>query len=375
MDAIVGDKKHGYRFRYHNEPGWHRLGESYDPDEKPTAEKAADDVTHGVEVVKVPIEYTIDGTTFKSNRQFNIVRKPIPDDPKFREFGIVGSSWKLESYAKCAKVFNKLTETYPVETVGLIQHGSTCFICLRADDWDVSGDKMAAYIVIKLSMQPGESHQVIVTHVRVVCKNTLEMAIGNASLNIKIPHQADSLEQMNLAADIIAGYKESQEKTKQMCEAMAGKSLTVDEAYAIFKAAYPTPSMPRKLKILHASFPNPEDRTTYVNNLDADEIASIKVAELRYQQLLGRTESLRELAMEKYSKFDEAFDSPESKKFEGTAWAAYNAVAEVADWREGRNQDESAFAGSRALEKTRAFKAATQVVEADATFQELLAKK
>jgi hypothetical protein len=65
--------------------------------------------------------------------------------------------------------------------------------------------------------------------------------------------------------------------------------------------------------------------------------------------------ALREAAKERF----EAFDPP---RLRGTVWAAYNAVTEVADWREGRNADESALFGGRAKEKSRAYAAAMELI-------------
>jgi len=365
---LVGSGQHGYRFNYKGEPGWHQLGEQYGDDEVPTAEEAVAKATDGVRVVKTPMQYTIDGQRYTSESQFNIVRMPIPEDKRMREFGVVGKSWQLESYAKCGKIFNKLTEQYPVETCGLIKHGSVCFLALKADDWDVSGDKMTSYLTIMLSMQPGESHRVVHTNVRSVCNNTLQIAISSASLNIKIPHESDSTSQMALAADIVKAFHESKEEAKKLCEGLASTEFTVDEAMAVFARAFPTPAKPRKLRMLDKAFPDVTERVTYIKNLDPEEMANIKLAEARFEQLLGRSESLRKIAMEKYTKFD-------TPRFANTAWAAYNAATEVSDWREGRNQFESAFAGSRAQEKVRAFKATTEIAaEKDEAFAELIAK-
>jgi len=352
---LVGSEEHGYRFNYKNEPGWHSLGTSYGENESPTSEDAVGRATEGVRVVKTPIQFTIDDQIYTSDSQFNIVRMPIREDDRMREFGVVGSSWQLESYANCAKIFNKLTEQYPVETCGLIKHGSLCFLALRADDWDVSGDKLTSYLVIQLSMQPGESHRVLHTNVRVVCNNTLQLAIGGAALNIKIPHEADSTSQMALAADIVKAFHESKDQAKRVCEFLTQAEFTVDEALAVFARAFPAPAMPRKLRILHKAFPDVTDRVTYVKSLDDEELKNLKKAEERYEQMLVRSGNLRDMAMEKFQNFD-------TPSFSGTAWAAYNAATEVSDWREGRNQFESAFVGSRAQEKVRAFSATTDLV-------------
>jgi len=365
---LTGSEQQGYRFNYKGKPGWHHLGTSYADDEYPTAEEAVAKASNGIEFVKVPVEFTVDDVQFKSDRQFNIVRRPIPEDKKYREFGIVGSSWNLQSYQTMSKVFNKLTETYPVETCGVIKHGSICFLCLKAERWDVAGDQMVSYLVVQLSMRPGETHRVLHTDVRVVCQNTLSMATSSAALNIKIPHTSDSLDQMALAADIVAEFDRVKAEKKEICEAMAAKELTVQEAQTIIYATYQEPQMPRKLQVLHTSFPDPADRTTYVKNLNPEEMANIKLAEERYEQLMQRTTMLRNTAMAKYTNFD-------TPRFAGTAWAAYNACTEVSDWREGRNQFESAFVGARAKEKERAFKATVKVMEGDELFKNLLAKK
>jgi len=365
---LTGNEEHGYRFNYKGKPGWHQLGDSYADGENPNAEQAVEKATKGIEFVKVLIEWTVDDVTFKSDRQFNIVRKPIPEDKNYREFGIVGSSWNLQSYSTMSKVFNKLTETYPVETCGVIKHGSVCFLCLKAEKWSVDGDEMISYLVVQLSMRPGESHRVLHTDVRVVCQNTLNLAIGSAALNIKIPHTADTLDQMSLAADIVAEFDRVKEEKKEICEAMAQKELTVEQAQQIIFATYPEPQLPRKLQMLHTSFPDEAERITYIKNLDPEEMANIKLAEERHQVLLQRAAKLRDMAVAKYTDFD-------TPRFANTAWAAYNACTEVSDWREGRNQFESAFVGSRAQEKERAFKATVKVMEGDELFQQLLAKR
>ena len=57
------------------------------------------------------------------------------------------------------------------------------------------------------------------------------------------------------------------------------------------------------------------------------------------------------------------FEHFEPAHLRGTAWAAYNAVTEVADWREGRGADASALFGGRAKEKSRAYEAAMVLVQ------------
>jgi hypothetical protein len=345
----------GTRFVTRETPGWHRLGRTAPKGERATASQWVAEVTRGAEVVKIPLTFVLNGEMYTSDR-VAIVRKPIADDNMPRQFGVASSSWNLESYAACAKVFDKLSETYPVETAGLIKHGAICFVSFKAEEWDVMGDKVVSYLVLAISMVPGVSHHVLHTPVRVVCNNTLNMAMGSANLNIKIPHEADSLQQLALSADIIEKFHTAKDRTKAIFEGMARRALRVDEAQKIIDSAYPMPVMPAQLKIIHQQFQTEEERIVYKKTLDPERMAQVALAEKRFEQLIAKTVQVREFAMERYAKFDR-------EDLRGTAWAAYNAVTEVSDWREGRNADESLMFGSRAKEKERAFEMATALVD------------
>ncbi len=346
----------GERFVARGRPGWHKLGRTAPENEKVTASQWVAEVTRGAEVIKVPMTFEVNGVTYKAD-EIKVVRLPMQDDPHIRQFGTADAKWTLETYDSCAKVFDKLSETYPVETAGLIKNGAICFVSFKAEDWDVKGDKVISYIVLAISMKPGVSHHVMHTVVRVVCNNTLVLAGSMASLDIRIPHGSDSLQQLALSADIIEAYTKAKAETKALFESMAEKSITVEQAARIFEKAYPAPAMPGRLKILYKQFPEEAERITYKKNLDPNTMADIALAEEKYQKLLEKNIELREFAMARYTKFD-------TSKFEGTVWAAYNAATEVSDWREGRNADESLLFGARAKEKERAFVAAAELVSA-----------
>ncbi len=343
----------GARFVARGVPGWHNIGRVAKKDEKATASQWVAEVTKDAEVVKLPLTYELDGKHYVSD-QVAIVRKPMADDPEPRQFGIAAASWNLQSYAACARVFDKLSETYPVETAGLIKDGALCFVSFKAETWDVLGDQITSYITVVISMKPGVCHHILHSPVRVVCNNTLTMAGEQASINIRVPHEADSMQQLELAATIIAKFQEAKEETKKVFTAMAKRSLRVDEAMRIIEAAYPMPSMPARLRMMQ-QLPDDDTRSKYKKDLDPNQMAALALAESNFKNMLQKTQQIRDLAAERYAKFDR-------KDLRGTAWAAYNAVTEVSDWREGRNADESLMFGSRAQEKARAFEAAASLL-------------
>ena len=89
--------------------------------------------------------------------------------------------------------------------------------------------------------------------------------------------------------------------------------------------------------------------------LTADLLISLEKAQESYDKQCDKVNALREAARERFESFEPA-------RLRGTAWAAYNAVTEVAGWREGRGADQSALFGGRAAEKSRAYEAAMSLI-------------
>ena len=343
----------GQRFKSRVHPAWHGLGTTFGADVKVTASEAIAEITQGVEVVKVPVSYELDGVQHQMVKRAAIVRRPTKEDPEIVEFGVASADWQLESYEAVASVFDELSKVHQVETAGLLRDGRTAFLTLRAGEWDVLGDPMEQYMLLNISMEPYISHWVSQNDVRVVCNNTNTMAKRRSMLDVKIPHQRDSLTQMKIAAEVVAAVAEGKEKIKELCTALAKKNLTSVEAEAIFNAAHPIPMPPRKLRALVGI--TEEERTQYTKNLDPETMAQVALGKVEFERALTRRENLVEVVRERYAEFD-------VQNLRGTAWAAYNAVTEVADWREGRGADASAVFGARAMEKARAFEAAAVLV-------------
>lgn len=347
----------GARFRDRRGPAWHEIPHVWQPTVQVNASQAAAEVGGDLEFVKLPLQYELDGVMHTSSKQVMIVRRPTHDDPHPVDLGVVTNSWEATSYADIAKALDKLSETHQVETAGVLKDGGLMFITFKSGEWDVLGDPMESYFAVNMSMKPGIGHGFIHTPVREVCWNTMLMAIAGANMRISIPHSTDALGQMRLAADLTQRFAEAKDKAKEMCEALARRTLTVNEAESIINAAFPEPSMPAKLAIVRNAYPTEVEFATYKKDLDPNVMADIAMAEQRFEQLLERNAELREVAHTRYVGF-------EPSRLGETAWAAYNACTEVSDWREGRNAGSSSLYGVRAQEKVRAFDAAISLVGA-----------
>jgi len=276
------------------------------------------------------------------------------DDPKPLVLGIATESWKADTYPELARSLNGLTKDYPVETAGLLEDGGLAFLCFRGADWNVKGDEMRSYFAANFSLTPGRGHKVFHSPVRVVCWNTNTQAQGAATINLSIPHSADARKSIELASRLVTQFAEMKDQAKGIFEAFADKPVTAKDVDAILFAAFQLPTLPPKLRLIKQTLTDIEAKA-FTSALTPDLLMDLQKAQEGYDRQCETTMKLRETARERFEAFEPA-------NLRGTAWAAYNAVTEVADWREGRAADQSALFGSRAAEKSRAYEAAMTLV-------------
>lgn len=347
----------GQRFIARSKPAWHNIAKRiFGEDETITAREAMLEVAGDIEVVRSPIFYKVDDVTVQAENKTAIVRKATTDDPKPLLLGITSEAWHAASYPQLASALDGLSKSYKVETAGLLEDGGLAFLCFRAEDWAVKGDEMRSYFAANFSLTPGVGHKIFHSPVRVVCWNTNTMAEGQASINLSIPHSADALQRIELATRLVSQFHEMKDKAKGIFEAFADKQVTQKDVDTIIYAAFQLPNLPPQLRLLKQQLSETESET-FKRALTPDLLAGLTKAQETYDRQCEITLRLRDAAQE-------SFDNFNPPNLRGTAWAVYNAVTEVADWREGRGADQSALFGGRAKEKSRAYEAAMMLVKA-----------
>jgi hypothetical protein len=347
----------GQRFIARSKPAWHNIAKRiFGEDEVITAREAMLEVASDINVVRSPLWYRVDGVDVQADNKTAIVRKPTSDDPNHLLLGITSEAWVASSYPELASALDGLSKSYKVETAGLLEDGGLAFLCFRAEDWHVKGDEMRSYFAANFSLTPGVGHKVFHSPVRVVCWNTNTMAEGQASINLSIPHSADALQRIQLATRLVSQFHEMKDKARGIFEAFADKQVTAKDVDTIIYAAFTLPNLPPQLRLLKQQLSDTEAET-FKRALTPDLLSSLSKAQEQYDRQCETVLRLREAAKESF----ENFNPPNLR---GTAWAAYNAVTEVSDWREGRGADESALFGGRAKEKSRAYEAAMLLVGA-----------
>lgn len=345
----------GNRFIARSKPAWHNIAKRiFSEDEQITARQAMAEVAGDISFIRSPLYAEIDGAQFKLDKQNAIFRKPTADDPSPLFLGMATDAWAMPTYAELAGALDDLSKTYKVETAGILQDGGLAFLCFRGEDWAIKGDEMRSYFAANFSCTPGVGHKVFHSPVRVVCWNTNTMADEQATINLSIPHSADALQRIQLASKLVSQFHEMKDKSKAIFEAFADQQVTSKDVDTIIYAAFQLPALPAKLRLIKQQLSDTEAET-FKRALTPNLLIDLEKAQDTYDKQCEMTMRLREVARERFESFDPA-------NLRGTVWAAYNAVTEVADWREGRNADEGALFGGRAKEKSRAYEAAMALV-------------
>ena len=345
----------GNRFYSRQKAAWHRLGETFDLDDEVSVIDAVGKTAVGIEIDAAPLKYVYEGEAHQTDQRA-IIRKPTHDDPEPRVFGIASENWTVAQYLDYAKALDPLSETFPVETCGVLKGGETLFLALRGDAFAVqSVDEIENYFVCVLSQVPGKGHRVLFTPRRVVCQNTLSLGIRQATINLRIPHTGDPTGTVAFAAQLVTEMTRATEKVQAYFEAMAKTPVGEEGLDRILKEAFPEPAVPAKVRLFQNL--TPQQLGVMKNSSLNQAIMDAEAAMESWITSTDRVRQIRDGARVLYSKFND-----EHPQFARTVWAAYNAATETSDWREGRGDvDHSVVFGPRAQEKVRAFRVATEL--------------
>lgn len=328
-------------------PAWHGLGKVFGEGDVLLASEAVKQVAGDVVVNARPLYYHgPDGAEVQAGKYQAIVRSPLPDDPNEKVFGVTTERWNGVNYGEIACALDELSKSYKVETAGLIQDGSLCFISLRGPDFSVSGDEMQDYFIANLSNQPGNSHKILAAPVRVVCFNTNAAANNQSSINLSIPHSKEAGMRIKLAASLVVQFKEMTKNIRQTFEQFAAIPIGPKGVLDIAKATFPRPPVPSELQLFNRALNSQEQGA--LQDAMGPQFNRIVKAQESFEVSCNRAQKLQETVVERAEAFNPT-------NLRGTLWAAYNAATEVSDWREGKGADVSSVWGGRAREKAAAF--------------------
>lgn len=341
----------GGRFLGFRKPAWHGLGEVFDEPKKPT--EALSIMPGGdAKVETIPVTASVKvGTKSYSvpTGQVAIVRHPTPDDPEARFFGFAGPDYEPLENGDICKILDGLP--WPTETMGLLDMGRRFFCSLRVGETQVGGEEVKEFFLVTEGKDGGSAIKIAYTPVRVVCQNTLVLGLAQATFDMAVQHRAGAKAELEFAVKIAEMAKLARQRSLEAMQKMSLTKLVEDQVADILRAAYPEPATPRKVGLYKELVEMQDvDQTT-------PEMQRLQRTAHNFEVFKAQVATYRDGAQQLYKKINDEYPA-----VAGTAWAAYNAVVECEDYRNGSdNIDESSLWGPRAETKKRAFSAALAV--------------
>jgi phage/plasmid-like protein (TIGR03299 family) len=296
MSDAVERFSFGEAFASRAVPAWHGLGTVFDNDDDVTTEQMLR-LAHlnDWNVRLVPLVDVLDFDSYASEN--HLVVRDNPDGGQ-GVLGVVGSRYTpFQNEALLDFGSTLLDGGGRWETAGSIRNGTQVFASLAYSDaitLDPKGraDQINKYLLLSTSHDGSLTIQASNTMVRVVCANTLGMALKGVKQTFKIRHSAKAdanVVEARKALDISFAYQ----------DAFAAEAQAMIEA-EITKAEFD--------KIVTTAYPMPE--------------ADVKGAVKKWTTKIDKIEAI----------YLGTADGPDTSNTVGTKWGAYNAMTERLDW-------------------------------------------
>jgi phage/plasmid-like protein (TIGR03299 family) len=306
-------------FASFREPAWHGLGTVF-TEEKTTAEMLAaanlNNWNVRLEDVNIP-------SHLSSDKSYQYVVRTNPTDSNQTDvLGVVGERYHvLQNEDLFSFGDNILDGGGRWETAGAIRGGRVVFGSLaleRETVLDPSGvaDKVKTYLLINTSHDGSIAIQASITPVRVVCANTLNLALGSKrgknaiKQSFKIRHTQTANGKVQIARETLGLANKYMDEFDKLAHAMIQKEITAVDFNNIILAAYPKPEKDSK-----GSIKKWANKVDVINDIYTGEFNGM---------------------------------------IAGSAWGAFNALTERLDWYRSARGDnnESLLAAASGFDAT-----------------------
>ena len=324
-------------FASFREPAWHGLGTVF-TEEKSTSEMLAAANLNGWNVRLEDLETP---THLTSDKAYQYVLRTNPTDNSQTDIlGVVGERYHvLQNEDLFSFGDNILDGGGRWETAGSIKGGRVVFGALaleRETILDPNGvsDKVKTYLLINTSHDGSIAIQASITPVRVVCANTLNLALnttrkkGGVKQSFKIRHTQTASGKVAVARETLGLAHKYMDSFDLMANAMIEKEVSAKMFNDIILAAYPKPDKDTK-----GALKKWENKVDVINDIYTGEFNGM---------------------------------------IAGNAWGAFNALTERLDWhrsaRGGSNESilasASGFDPAITAEKNRLLKIVRELTNA-----------
>ena len=288
MVAAVETYKDQAAFASLREPAWHGLGTVFE-DESITT-RGMLDLAH-LSNWNVRLEdISLPG---RSHRDYFAVARTNPFDKETDVLGVVGERYKVVQNEELFSFADNMLDGGRWETAGSIKNGTVVFGSLALDRetvLDPSGvsDVVKSYLLVHTSHDGSLAVQASVTPVRVVCQNTLNMALSGAKQTYKVRHTQTVTGKVAAAREALGIAHKYLDAFEVEAAELYAQSISEQNWFDIMTTVYPKPEENAKGAL-----------TKWENKIDT---------------------------------LNDIYTGNTNNMIAGTAWGAYNALTERLDW-------------------------------------------
>jgi phage/plasmid-like protein (TIGR03299 family) len=205
--------------------------------------------------------------------------------------GVVGSRYTPVQNSEAFSFLNDIADESGAvfETAGSINNGRKVFMTMKMPEGlNVGGiDPINLYLMAWNTHDGSSSFQIMVTPIRVVCQNTLSMAIKQAESNFSWRHTPKVGNKVQLARETLGITFKYVEEFEKEAEKLLAQSMTDKQFTTLIETLVP---------------------------IDEDSDRTRNLAETARGTLMG------------------LWKAPTQANIANTKWAAYNTIVEYADW-------------------------------------------
>lgn len=227
------------------EDAWHLLGQR--TDSAATWEQALELAGLNWEIIKNQ-NYARSG----NQRESPVV--PVDSYSIFRSTDNVclasnlGAGYVVKQNRDCFKFVDTLLEANGgahYDSAGALGNGAKiwCAVRLPSADFSIGFDKHEAYLLFTTAHDGSMAHTVKLTHVRVVCQNTLNMALRSADgeAMFRVKHTKNAEIRMDRAKDLMTGVKQDAQALQLKLTQLANRKMTRETMIAVINRLFPAP--------------------------------------------------------------------------------------------------------------------------------------
>ena len=168
---------------------------------------------------------------------------------------------------------NLLGEGVKFETAGSLFDGKKIWMLAKLpEDMTILGDKITPYVVLTNSHEGKSAVQVACTPIRVVCNNTLNMALGNASRTWSTRHVGDIQGKLLEAERTLGLAQKYLKELNNTAEMMAVTELNQTQLTKVVNEVFPITADMTDRKIQNAE----EQRRTFYDYYNRDDVQPFK---------------------------------------------------------------------------------------------------